>query len=111
MTEGGRGKNGNIGTNICFDCQKACGGCSWSELDPNTGKPRFEPVPGWTAEKVKLQTTSTPKGRVIVETYYITACPEFVKDEPRKSGHLILTEEQSKLFLDNVTRILRRWSD
>lgn len=34
--------------NICFDCANACGGCSWSELDAETGLPRFAPVPGWT---------------------------------------------------------------
>lgn len=41
-------------TNICFDCQNACGGCCWSEIDPITGKPRFQPVPGWKAKPSKL---------------------------------------------------------
>lgn len=30
---------------ICWDCKNACGGCEWSD--------RLEPVPGWTAKKVK----------------------------------------------------------
>lgn len=41
-------------TNICFDGQRACGGCSWSACDPVTEKPLFRPVPGWTAEPSML---------------------------------------------------------
>lgn len=76
-------------TNICIDCQKACGGCSWSEADPVTGKLRFEPVPGWTAKKVLLNLgRRSGNGRkVVTETYHITACPEFVPVEERKVRH------------------------
>lgn len=70
------GKN----TNICFDCRKACGDCSWSEIDPETKKPRFEPVPGWTAKKTMVK-SRTGKKSDWLETYHITACPEFVPDE------------------------------
>lgn len=61
--------------NICFDCQNACGGCSWS-ID-------FTPVPGWTAEKKMIKAGSKRDGVRWIETFRITACPEFVKDEPR----------------------------
>lgn len=66
-------------TNICVDCKKACGGCSWSEIDPATEKPKFEPIPGWTAEKVWLNvgTSGSYNRKRIVQTYHITACPEF----------------------------------
>lgn len=47
-------------TNICFDCQRACGGCSWSACHTVTGKPLFLPVPGWTAKPSKIY--SEPKG-------------------------------------------------
>ena len=67
-------------TNICFDCANACGGCSWSEVDPATKKPRFEPVPGWTAKKVMLKAGMAHSKSIYVETYHITACPEFVPD-------------------------------
>ena len=63
--------------NICFDCKKACGDCSWSETDPNTKKGRFEPVPGWTAEKTVLNVGMNGTNRNFVETYHITACPLF----------------------------------
>ena len=70
-------------TNLCFDCKKACGYCSWSELDPETKKPRFEPVPGWKAKKVILRIGTRHSKNVYVETYHITACPEFVPDDRR----------------------------
>jgi hypothetical protein len=70
--------------NICFDCKKACGGCSWSAVDPVTRKLRFEPVPGWTAKKVWLQSWHHGSRSREVETYHITACPEFEPDKPRK---------------------------
>ena len=78
--------------NICFDCQKACGGCSWST--------DFTPVPGWTAQKV-TQRASNSKGKALWnETYHITVCPEFVKDEPRESiAYGELSEEQMRRLL------------
>lgn len=68
--------------NICFRCQKACGRCSWSGIDPVTKKPRFEPVPGWTAKKVLLKSWSNHSKSKYIETYHITACPEFEPDMP-----------------------------
>ena len=57
-------------TNICFDCAKACGGCSWSK--------RFEPVPGWTAEPVVIKSFETLLGGPkFTKTFHITACPQF----------------------------------
>ena len=85
--------------NICFDCQKACGGCSWSEIDPDTGKPRFQPVEGWTAKPVVIQVEN---GRA-VEGYHVTACPEFVKDEPRK------TVRGGGLTLEQMEILIRHW--
>lgn len=77
--------------NICFDCQKACGDCSWSE--------KFEPVPGWTAKKV-MQKTHERKGKIRwTPTYHITACPEFVKDEKREVSFGEISEEQLRRLL------------
>lgn len=70
--------------NICFDCKKACGGCSWSGLDAK-GNPKFEPVPGWTAEKTKVLVGRNKHGeRIYADTYHITACPLFEKEAKRK---------------------------
>ena len=62
--------------NICFDCQLACGRCSWSGRDPTTWELLFEPVPGWTAKKSRKSHN---------DTYHITACPLFIPDEPRET--------------------------
>lgn len=67
-------------TNICFDCGRACGGCPWSAVNPETGKVRFEPVPGWTATPMTLIVGHGKGGAVVAQTYHITACPLFVKD-------------------------------
>lgn len=106
----GRGHNaGN--TNICFDCQNACGGCSWTEINPDTKRPRFEPVPGWTAKQVLLNIGRSPAGIVVVETYHVTKCPQFIPDVPRKGDTRQLSEQQSKEFIENLTTYLRRWNN
>lgn len=74
----GREKEEN---NICWFCKKAYGYCSWSAIDPETEKVMFRPVRGWTAKKVSLNygTYGKEKKRRMTETYYITACPQFVR--------------------------------
>lgn len=72
-----------IGANICFDCDRACGGCSWSALDPVTGKPQFKPVPGWTATPVVLNESHNGY-EYKYATYQITACPQF-KPTPERN--------------------------
>jgi hypothetical protein len=54
---------------LCWKCQKACGGCSWSA--------EFKPVKGWTAQKTKIRVQS---GRHI-KSYEIIDCPEYVPDD------------------------------
>jgi hypothetical protein len=86
-------------TNICIDCKKACGGCSWSAVDPDTNKLKFEPVPGWTAEKVRLNVGHDSRGVVMVETYHITECPLFEKEDgERKLDASQITDEQFLLL-------------
>lgn len=69
---------------LCWDCANACGGCSWSGIDPVTHKPRFEPVPGWKAKPTRTE-RSTGMGRKkrVLTSYAIRSCPEFVKEERR----------------------------
>lgn len=51
---------------ICWDCAKACGKCSWSRC--------LKPVEGWTAEIVYVKQALTR-----IQTYHITDCPQFVE--------------------------------
>lgn len=71
--------------NICFNCQRACGDCSWSEIDPETDKPRFQPVPGWTAKRVILRMNVRKGSAEFVETYSVTDCPMFIPDSRRST--------------------------
>jgi len=97
--------------NICFDCKKACGKCSWSAIDPVTGKVKFEPVPGWTAEKMEINFSWSNGRPCFSETYHITACPLFERDEPREANDRELTYTESKDFMSNLRHMLRRWED
>jgi len=86
--------------NICAGCQKACGGCSWSAADEN-GKLLFKPVPGWTAERVRLAVGYNKKReRIYTESYRITACPEFVPDVRKPT-----TKEGEQRWLNAVFRM------
>ena len=84
-------KYNQSGANICFDCEKACGGCSWSAFDPETDKVRFEPVPGWTAEKTLLRGGHSGQ---YFETYHITACPEYVQEKPKLVSSMSISDEK-----------------
>lgn len=86
---------------ICFDCRRACGGCCWSKIDPETEHPRFQPVPGWTAEPSILCVYSG-SAPALVQTWRVTACPLFLPGPPRKSDPGQLTEEQ-------LAVLMRKW--
>ena len=85
--------------NLCWDCERACGDCPWSEIDPDTGHPRFAPVPGWVAEKVTRPVGFCNGRQARMETYHITACPLFVQTPQRNSSPAMLTEAQNEWFL------------
>lgn len=108
----GKGRGGHTAstTNICFDCQNACGGCSWTEINPDTKQPRFEPVPGWTAKPVLLNVGGGKNGSCFIETYHVTKCPQFIPDAQRKVDSRQLNYTENKQFLENISLILRRWN-
>lgn len=64
---------------ICFDCRRACGGCSWSEIDPKTGHPRFQPPEGCVTENYVRSDRKSADGEF--RTTRIVSCPLFVPDE------------------------------
>lgn len=51
---------------LCWFCERACGGCSWSD--------KLEPVAGWNAEKTKILIT---KGTNI-DSFIVKDCPLFI---------------------------------
>lgn len=66
--------------NICFDCENACGKCPWSAIDPETGKVRFDPIPGWKTKKCARKHNS--RNQEIVDQ--IIECPLFIPTPKRK---------------------------
>lgn len=60
----------------CWTCANACGGCSWTEFDPETGKVKFIPIPGWDAEP----TSRSVNGETTMESYAIHDCPQYIPD-------------------------------
>ena len=67
-------------TQLCETCQKAYGDCSWTEVDPDTGKVKFVPVKGWDAVPIVRMLKGEKQ-----ESYEIRSCPEYVPDPPRKA--------------------------
>lgn len=59
---------------ICWTCQNALGGCSWSKT--------FKPVEGWKAERKDIK-NRTGKMTTYTESYKVISCPEYIEDEPR----------------------------
>lgn len=56
---------------LCWQCRHGTNPenrCPWTAVDYERMQPRFEPVPGWTAERIKYNGA---------ETYTIKACPLF----------------------------------
>ena len=76
---------------LCWDCEKAGGGCSWSKS--------FTPVEGWTAIPTKVRSDSLSIRHI--DSFDVYECPEF---EPLK-----LTDEREfmELIKRNIGRIRR----
>lgn len=57
----------------CWDCGRACGGCSWSA--------HFIPVEGWTAKPTLIRSN---RGFYETESYAVLDCPLFLPEPKRK---------------------------
>ncbi len=57
------------GTQLCWDCKNALGGCSWSNGT-------FTPIEGWTATPSEIPMSL----KYATKTYAIRECPQFVHD-------------------------------
>ena len=94
-------KQHRTGETRCWSCTKACGGCSWTELD-DTGEVKFQPVPGWTAIPTKIQIRSHSNMRNS-ESYLVLDCPEYEWDGKRLAfGQGIGTPIEKLDFFGNV---------
>ena len=62
---------------LCWSCQRAVKGCSWSKS--------FVPIKGWVAEPNILKPVSNKYcEKKIIKSYCVISCPLYLKDEPRE---------------------------
>lgn len=61
---------------LCWDCDNACTGCSWSKS--------LIPVEGWTAKKTRIKISS--ETGEYTDSYFVIACPEFIPTKRRQNG-------------------------
>ena len=66
-------------TQSCMECGKACGGCSWTAVAADGKTLLWKPVEGWTATPVKINVRAEGGKVREIDSYHITACPEFEK--------------------------------
>lgn len=60
---------------LCWTCQNATGGCSWSK--------KLKPVEGWTAEVRNLKFNENGEAKYD-KSYKVIKCPHYIQDEPRQ---------------------------
>ncbi len=79
--------NGNYDMTLCLDCKWATRPwkCPWVD--------RYEPVPGWLAEKTRLCKKSSP-----YDSYYVKACPRFKRNS--YCGGAIEHPETERVYVD-----------
>ena len=78
---------------LCWTCQKACGDCSWSRC--------FQPVKGWTAEKVHRKPYDSYQSKQSV--------PEYVPDKKSVGGiDLTIKELCERMAFESRERRTRR---
>lgn len=68
---------------LCWTCKNACGLCPWTEYDHINKKVRFEPIPGWEATPIHRRNGSSKGVSIMMDTYHITKCPLYEKDNPK----------------------------
>lgn len=89
----------------CWDCTKACGGCTWSK--------DFTPIKGWVAEKHISDRVIYEGKTYIIESYKILKCPEFIDERIEfinKHPHLKAWQvaKELKIGLITVKRLMRK---
>lgn len=96
---------------LCWKCKNAVptkgAGCSWSRA--------FQPVEGWTAER-KHTAKGNGSADDVYETYCVTACPEFRKDDGgdvlcrSDEGCLRIAEHVLRLQMNKYRSALQRYA-
>lgn len=95
---------------LCWKCKNAVpsasSGCSWSRA--------FQPVEGWTTER-KHTAKGNGSADAVYETYCVTTCPEFRKDDDdvlcrSNEGCLRIAEHVLRLQMNRYRTALERYA-
>lgn len=82
-------------TSICFDCEKALGGCSWAE--------HFIVPDG--AKSEELYDSKKPSKHIGT---YIYECPLFEQTPPRRSTGILSEEDNERFLAERAMQRARR---
>lgn len=69
---------------LCWDCQKATGGCEWSA--------EFKAVDGWAAEEAVIVACRRVGNQLVQEktnSFHVIECPKFEKDDECRFGRFL----------------------
>ena len=83
---------------LCESCGNSCGKCSWSDGT-------FTPIDGWDATPTKVHMLP-----VVVDSYLVKSCPQFVPDEPRHTDHIV-SERVTALMCAICERAIRDYAE
>lgn len=85
---------------LCWDCEKACGDCPWSQRG-------HMPVDGWVATptKVKLRAKTNPYGESYDNSYIVHSCPLFVRDATEYG--MKWTKKHNTIIRRNVKKVVK----
>lgn len=86
----------NKHSTLCWDCEKACGKCSWSK--------KFIPVEGWVATPTKVSIGENQ----YIDSFDVYECPEFELLKMLKMPKVAKTEKERPSNGKYVDRLLRR---
>lgn len=85
---------------LCWECQNACGGCSWSKS--------FIPVDSWEA----IKTTINQSNYAMSHSYIVLSCPLFKQD--KNGGREEYYKEKRNEFVKKhkiSVKTFTRWLD
>lgn len=83
---------------LCESCGNACGKCSWSDGT-------FTPIDGWDAIPTRVHMLP-----VVVDSYLVKSCPQFVPDGPKHTDHIV-SDRVTALMCAICERAIRDYAE
>ena len=87
---------------LCWECEKACGRCSWSK--------NFTPVEGWKAVPTKVYIGGESKNKYI-DSFDVYECPEFELLKAVKMRLVEMPRMEREKFLKWGEFVYQKWGE